>query len=104
MSLNASLTCRLLSAAHSEVPRQHPAASVPGDVPHERGQRGDVPDRHEEHVQSQTGRSQEVRPEGEETLHANPDLSVHTSSFMSQVYFRRRDVKSENRKQRVHFY
>lgn len=47
--------CCFLSAAHSEVSRQHSAATVPGYVPGERGQRGDVPDRHEEHVQPQTG-------------------------------------------------
>ena len=58
-----------LSAAHREVSRQHPAATVPGHVPGERGQRGDVPDRHEEHVQPQTVGAQEVRPEGEEELH-----------------------------------
>lgn len=58
-----------LSAAHSEVSRQHPAATVPGYVPGERGQRGDLPDRHEKHVQPQTDCAQEVRPEGEEELH-----------------------------------
>lgn len=54
-----------LSAAHCEVSRWHAAATVPGYVSRERGQRGDLPDRHEEHVQPQTGGAQEVRPEGE---------------------------------------
>lgn len=45
--------------------RQHAAASVPGNVPGQRGQRGDLPDGHEEHVQPQTGGPQKVRPEGE---------------------------------------
>lgn len=45
---------------------RHAAATVPGDVPGERGQRGDVPDGHEEHVQPQAGGAQEVRPEGEQ--------------------------------------
>lgn len=49
------IPCCFLSAAHSEVSRQHSAATVPGYVPGERGQRGDIPDRHEEHVQPQTG-------------------------------------------------
>ena len=66
-SCHAKTLCSL-SAAHSEVSRQHAAASVPRDVPCERGQRGDVPDRHEEHVQPQTAGAQEVRPEGEEEL------------------------------------
>lgn len=55
-----------LSAAHSQVSWQHPAATVLGHVPRERGQRGNLPNRHEEHVQPQTGCAQEVRPEGEE--------------------------------------
>lgn len=49
------IRCCFLSAAHSEVSRQYSAATVPRYVPGERGQRGDVPDRHEEHVQPQTG-------------------------------------------------
>lgn len=57
-----------MSAAHREVSRQHAAAAVPGDVPGECGQRGDLPDRHEEHVQPQTVGAQEVRPEGEKLV------------------------------------
>ena len=47
--------------AHRQVPWQHAAASVPGHVPGERGERGDLPHRHEEHVQPQTAGAQEVR-------------------------------------------
>lgn len=60
-----------LFAAHSEVSREHAAATVPGYVPRHRGQRGDLPDGHEEHVQPQTGGAQEVRPQGEEELHGS---------------------------------
>lgn len=47
-------------AAHCEVSWQHAAAPVSGNVPGECGQRGDLPDCHEEHVQPQTGGPQEI--------------------------------------------
>lgn len=64
--------------AHCQVPRQHAAAPVPGDVPGERRQRGDLPAGDEEHVQPQTAGAQEVRPEGE-------DGSLQTRTLPFQV-------------------
>lgn len=48
-------------AAHSEVSRQHTPPSVPQHVPRERGERGHLPHRHEEHVQPPAHRAQEIR-------------------------------------------
>lgn len=52
-------------AVHRGVPREHPPAPVPGHVPAHRGRRGDLHGGHQERVQPQADRAQEVRPEGE---------------------------------------
>ena len=51
-------------AVRGAVPRQHSAASVPGDVPRQRGERGELPAGHAQHLQPPAARAQEVRPEG----------------------------------------
>lgn len=54
----------LCLTAYSEVSWQYTPPSVFGHVPGYGGERGHVPDRHEEHVQPQTRCPQEIRPEG----------------------------------------
>lgn len=56
--------CFPLLSVRREVPRQHPAPPVPGNVPSECGQRGHLHARDEKHVQPSADSAQKVRPEG----------------------------------------
>ena len=51
---------------HCEVSRQHTAAAVPGDVPGERGQWGQLHACDAQHVQPPSPCAQEIRPQGQE--------------------------------------
>lgn len=51
--------------AHRHLPWQHTPPSVSGHVQSECGERGRLPVSHEERVQPQAARAQEVRPQGE---------------------------------------